>query len=86
MGKYYSQQFSAQKTQLKVIKYPSYYEGYVKMIPQAQTYYTYVMSPMRVATKRELVNREFNAAYSGAKTVEEAARAILAKISTDLKR
>ncbi len=86
MGKYYNQQFSAQKTQLKIIKYPAYYEGYVKMIPQAQTYYTYVMSPMRVATKRELVNREFNAAYSGAKSVEEAARTILEKIRADLKK
>jgi len=86
MGKYYSQQFSAQKTQLKIIKYPSYYEGYVKMIPQAQTYYTYVMSPMRVATKRELVNREFNAAYTGVKSVEEAARTILEKIRADLRK
>jgi len=86
MGKYYSQQFSAQKAQLKVIKYPSYFEGYVKMIPQAQTYYTYVMSPMRVATKRELVNREFNAAYSGAKSVEDAAKSIIEKIRADLKK
>lgn len=86
MSKYYNQLFSAQKTQLKMINYPPYYEGYVKMLPQAQTYYTYVMSPMRVASKRELVNREFNAAYSGARSVEEASRTILEKIRADLKK
>lgn len=85
MSEHYGQLFSAQKSQLKIIDYPPYYEGYVNMIPQAQTYYTYVMSPMRVATKRELVNREFNAAYTGVKTAEEASRAIIAKIEKELK-
>lgn len=85
MSEHYRQIFSAQKSQLKIIDYPVYFEGYVKMIPQAQTYYTYVMSPMRVATKRELVNREFNAAYAGVKTAEEASRAIIEKIKEELK-
>ncbi len=84
MSEHYRQLFSAQKSQLKIIDYPDYFEGYLEMMPQAQTYYTYIMSPKRAATKRELVNREFNATFAGVKTAEEASRAIIEKIEEEL--
>ena len=77
---YYRQQFSAQKTLLKKIKYGPEYEGYVKLIPQAQTFYTYIISPVRVQTMWALTNREFAAVYSGQKSIEEASKELISRI------
>jgi len=81
---YYRQQFSAQKTLLEKISYGSEYEGYVKLIPQAQTFYTYIISPVRVQTMWALTNREFAAVYSGQKSIETASKDLIRKIKEAL--
>jgi len=81
---YYRQQFSAQKTLLKKISYGLEYEGYVKLIPQAQTFYTYIISPVRVQTMWSLTNREFSAVYSGQKSIEKASKDLIKEIKDAL--
>ena len=81
---YYRQQFSAQKTLLEKVSYASEYEGYVKLIPQAQTFYEYIVSPVRVQTMWSLTNREFAAVYSGQKSVERASKDLLEAIEEAL--
>jgi len=81
---YYRQQFSAQKTLLDKISYGPEYEGYVKLIPQAQTFYTYIISPVRVQTMWAFTNREFAAVYSGQKSIETASEDLVRKIKKAL--
>lgn len=81
---YYRQQFSAQKTLLEKITYGPEYEGYVKLIPQAQTFHTYIISPVRVQTMWALTNREFAAVYSGQKSIETASENLIREIKEAL--
>jgi len=81
---YYRQQFSAQKVLLDKISYGPEYEGYVKLIPQAQTFYTYIISPVRVQTMWAFTNREFAAVYSGQKSIETASEDLVKKIKKAL--
>lgn len=83
--KWYRQQFSAQKTLLNKISYPEEYEGYVKLIPQAQTFYNYIISPVRVQTMWAATNRAFNMVFAKTKTVQEASKSLLTEIRQALK-
>jgi len=83
--KYYRQQFSAQKTLLKQISYGPEYKGYVELIPQAQTFYKYIISPVRVQTMWAITNRQFGAVYSGQKSIEQASKDLIKEIGEALK-
>jgi len=84
--KYYTQQLPAQKTLLKQISIKPGFEGFVDSIPQAQTFYEYIISPVRVQTMWALTNREFGAVFSGQKSVEQGSKDLIEGIKEALRK
>jgi len=82
--KYYRQQLPAQKTLLNQISYGPEYEGFAKLIPQGQTFYEYIISPVRVQTMWALTNRHFGAVFSGQKSAEQASKDLIKDIEKAL--
>jgi multiple sugar transport system substrate-binding protein len=70
-------QYPAQKSLLDALDFPAAEQGYVEMLPLAQTFERYISSPMPVSSMTALVNREFGAVFSGQRTSDEAAAVLL---------
>lgn len=70
-------QYPAQKSLLSALDFPAAEQGYVEMLPLAQTFERYISSPMPVSSMWALVNREFGAVFSGQRSSEEAAAVLL---------
>jgi len=83
--KYYGQQLPAQKTLLKEISYGPEYEGFAELIPQGQTFYEYIISPVRVQTMWAATNRQFGAVFSGQKSAEQASEDLIEEIEKALR-
>lgn len=73
-------QYPAQKAALAALTFPEAEAGYVAMLPQAQTFERYISSPIPVSSMTKLINIEFGAVYSGQRTPEEAAAAVVAEL------
>ena len=50
----------------------------------SQTFYTYIISPVRVQTMWSFTNREFSAVYSGQKSIEKASKDLIKEIKDAL--
>ncbi len=79
-------QYPAQKSLLSKLAFPASEQGYVEMLPVAQTFERYISSPIRVSSMTALVNREFGAVFSGQRNSEEAANAIIQQLNELLAR
>ncbi len=77
-------QYPAQKSLLSTLAFPDAEAGYVAMLPLAQTFERYISSPIKVSTMTALVNREFGAVYSGQRSAEEAAAAVIKELEDGL--
>lgn len=73
-------QYPAQKSLLDNLDFPEAEEGYVQMLPQAQTFERYISSPIPVSTMTALINREFGAVFSGQRTPEEASALVVSEL------
>ncbi len=83
---YYTEQMPAQKTLLRQVKLAPQFKGYAEMMPIARTFYEDTISPAPWPAVWDTVNREFNAAFSGQKDPDTAARDLIATIRQLLKR
>jgi multiple sugar transport system substrate-binding protein len=79
-------QYPAQKSLLSSLDFPETEQGYVKMLPLAQTFERYISSPIPVSTMTALINREFGAVFSGQRTSEEASQNVLKELGDLLAR
>ncbi|KRA99817.1 ABC transporter substrate-binding protein [Devosia sp. Root685] len=79
-------QYPAQKSVLDVLDFPENEQGYVDMLPQAQTFERYISSPIAVSSMTGLINREFGAVFSGQRSPEEASQLVLDELQTLLTR
>jgi multiple sugar transport system substrate-binding protein len=77
-------QYPAQKSLLSTLAFPDAEAGYVAMLPVAQTFERYISSPIKVSTMTALINREFGAVYSGQRSAEEAAAAVVKELEDGL--
>lgn len=75
-------QYPAQKAALGALTFPEAEAGYVAMLPQAQTFERYISSPIPVASMAKLISVEFGAVYSGQRTPDEAAAAVVSELNT----
>ncbi|MFO1146737.1 MAG: sugar ABC transporter substrate-binding protein [Alsobacter sp.] len=66
-------QYPAQKSLLEKLDFPKAEQGYVQMLPLAQTFERYISSPIPVPSMTSLITREFGAVYSGQRSSAEAA-------------
>ncbi|WEK04505.1 MAG: sugar ABC transporter substrate-binding protein [Candidatus Devosia phytovorans] len=80
------QQYPAQNSLLEELQFPPTEQGYVEMLPLAQTFERYISSPIPVSTMTALINREFGAVYSGQRSPDEAAQAVIAELQDLLAR
>jgi len=79
-------QYPAQKSLLSKLAFPPSEQGYVEMLPVAQTFERYISSPIPVPSMTALVNREFGAVFSGQREPEDAANAIIEELNQLLAR
>lgn len=79
-------QYPAQKSLLDALEFPATEQGYVEMLPLAQTFERYISSPIPVSSMTALINQEFGAVYSGQRTSQEASQAVLAELQVLLTR
>lgn len=79
-------QYPAQKSLISKLQFPASEQGYVAMLPVAQTFERYISSPVPVSSMTALINREFGAVFSGQRTPEEAADAIIKELNDLLAR
>lgn len=79
-------QYPAQKSLLDNLAFPEAEQGYVEMLPQAQTFERYISSPIPVPSLQTVINREFGAVFSGQRTPEEASQAVLTELDALLVR
>ncbi len=79
-------QYPAQKSLISKLAFPPSEQGYVQMLPVAQTFERYISSPIPVSSMTALVNREFGAVFSGQRDPEEAAAAIIQQLNELLAR
>ena len=75
-------QFPAQKSLLKQLSFPVEEQGYADQLPFAQTFKTYIESPLEVNAMWEIINREFASVYSGQKTVDAASSNVIEELKT----
>ncbi|MET0440141.1 MAG: sugar ABC transporter substrate-binding protein [Devosia sp.] len=73
-------QYPAQKSLLDNLDFPETEQGYVEMLPQAQTFERYISSPIPVSSMTAVINREFGAVFSGQRTSEEASVVVLEEL------
>jgi len=66
------QQFPAQKSLLKELKFSQGEQGYADQLPYAVTFKQYIDSPAQVNSMWELTNREFGSVFSGQMTSAQA--------------
>lgn len=79
-------QYPAQVSVLDTLDFPANEQGYVDMLPQAQTFERYISSPVAVSSMTGLINREFGAVFSGQRSPEEASQVVLDELQTLLER
>ncbi|WP_375451676.1 ABC transporter substrate-binding protein [uncultured Devosia sp.] len=79
-------QYPAQNSLLESLDFPEAEQGYVQMLPLAQTFERYISSPIPVSSMTALINQEFGAVYSGQRTPEEASQAVIAELQNLLAR
>ena len=79
-------QYPAQKSLLAALTFPENEQGYVQMLPLAQTFERYISSPIAVSSMTAVINREFGAVFSGQRTAEEASQAVLTELQDLLAR
>ncbi|QRM47262.1 sugar ABC transporter substrate-binding protein [Rhizobium sp. BG4] len=79
-------QYPAQKSLLSKLQFPATEQGYVAMLPVAQTFERYISSPIPVSSMTALINREFGAVFSGQREPEEAASIIIKELNDLLAR
>lgn len=79
-------QYPAQKSVLDTLDFPQNEQGYVDMLPQAQTFERYISSPIAVSSMTGLINREFGAVFSGQRSPQEASQIVLDELATLLER
>lgn len=79
-------QYPAQGSVLDALDFPENEQGYVDMLPQAQTFERYISSPIAVSSMTGLINREFGAVFSGQRSVEQASQMVLDELQTLLER
>jgi multiple sugar transport system substrate-binding protein len=73
-------QYPAQKSLLDALEFRPAEEGYVQMLPLAQTFERYISSPIPVSSMTALINQEFGAVYSGQRSPEEAGALVIAEL------
>lgn len=73
-------QYPAQKSLLDALEFPAAEQGYVEMLPLAQTFERYISSPIKVSSMTALINREFGAVYSGQRSADEAAAVVIGEL------
>lgn len=73
-------QYPAQKSLLSTLQFREGEDGYVQMLPLAQTFERYISSPIKVSTMTALINQEFGAVYSGQRSPEEAGGLVVAEL------
>ena len=71
---------------LDTLDFPQNEQGYVDMLPQAQTFERYISSPIAVSSMTGLINREFGAVFSGQRSPQEASQIVLDELATLLER
>lgn len=79
-------QYPAQKSVLGELEFPAEEQGYVEMLPLAQTFERYISSPAPVSSMSALINREFGAVFSGQRTPEEAGEIVVQELNEILER
>ena len=79
-------QYPAQKSLLDTLDFAESEEGYVKMLPLAQTFERYISSPIQVSTMTGVINKEFGAVFSGQRSPEEASQAVIDELNDSLAR
>lgn len=79
-------QFPAQKSLLKELKFAPSEEGYAQQLPHAITFKQYIDSPVPVSAMWAATNEAFGAVYSGQKTPDQSAKDLLDKIQGYLNR
>ena len=79
-------QYPAQNSLLTALDFPEAEQGYVDMLPLAQTFERYISSPIAVSSMTALINQEFGAVYSGQRSSAEASQAILDELQVLLTR
>jgi multiple sugar transport system substrate-binding protein len=67
-------QFPAQNSLLKELKFRESEQGWPQQLPHAVTFKQYITSPAKTNSMWEATNREFGAMFSGQKTVEQASQ------------
>jgi multiple sugar transport system substrate-binding protein len=80
------QQFPAQKSLLKQLKFPPSEQGYADQLPNAITFKQYIDSPAQVNSMWEATNREFASVYSGQKTSAQASIDLVNQMKALLKQ
>ncbi len=83
---YYTEQFPARVSLLRELNFPEELQGYSEQLQYAQTFYQYTISPAPVGAMWDATNRESSAAFSGQKTIEQAATDLLSSISEFLQQ
>jgi multiple sugar transport system substrate-binding protein len=79
-------QYPAQRSLIASLAFPPAEQGYLEMLPLAQTFERYISSPIPVSSMTALVNREFGAVFSGQRTSKAAADAVVAELQKLLVR
>ena len=79
-AEYYASYFPPQKSLLEDMDFPKDLQGYVKQLPHAITFNTYIVAPPPVSAMSNVTNREFGAVYSGQKDEAQAAADLLAEM------
>lgn len=77
---YYTEQMPAQKALLREVKLPPQFKGYGEMLPIARTFYADTLSPAPWPAVWDAVDREYDAAFSGQKDPDAAARDLIAAV------
>lgn len=70
-------QYPASTSTLEKLDVPKDEQGYVEQLPHSRSFARYIGSAMPIASMQQLVNQQLSAVYSGQKSSEQAAGAIL---------
>ena len=79
-------QYPAQKSILDQLTFPEAEQGYLEMLPLAQTFERYISSPAPVSSMSAIINREFGAVFSGQREPAEASEIVLNELNDLLER
>lgn len=70
-------QYPARPSVLEDYPFPDGESGYQELLPEAQTFATYILSPAPVSSMQETTNREFGAVFSGQRSPQEGGEALV---------